>query len=137
MLHWIHNPKKGTKRFVEENVSSMILEPAHPAVQHVLEIAKMNGVRPSDLRSLQQSLNPDKLKEATTSAEIVAQILHVFDALLDDLNFDTPEQDFLIQFAVSIGVPSIKAPQIIKDMYFMLRNEMPAEEIIKTTEIRF
>ncbi len=129
MLHWLYDPKRKIRRFAEENAKARPVATQDPLVLHVMDVANRNGMRPSDVDSLAEELEPEKLVMPTDDKARFAYINYVMNVLLDDLNFDSAEKDFLKELAVEIGLPIDKAPYLIRSIYEGLKTETPISEI--------
>lgn len=129
MLHWLYDPKRQIRRFAEENVKPRPKPVTDVRIMEVMEMAANNGMKQSDIDSLAEELDASKLEMPKTNKEKAEQLLYLMEILLDDLNFDSAEKDFLKEFSVNIGFPIQKAPQIIREVYNNLKIETPHSEI--------
>lgn len=131
MLHWLYDPKRQIRRFAEENVKPRPKAVTDVRIMEVMEMALNNGMKQSDIDSLAGELEASKLEIPKNSQEKAEQLLYLMEILLDDLNFDAAEKDFLKEFSVNIGFPVQKAPVIIREVYSNLKIETPHSEISK------
>lgn len=129
MLHWLYDPKRKIRRFAEENVKAKPVPVKDERVLKLMEMATNNGMRPSDVDSLAEELEPERLEIPTSNEGKFEYILYLMNALLDDLNFDAAEKDFLKDVAVYIGLPIDKSPYLIRAIYDGLKTETPINEI--------
>jgi len=129
MLHWLYDPKRKIRRFAEENAKARPEAVNDPLVLHIMKLASQNGMRPSDVDSLAEELDPEKLAIPTDNEGRFEYINYIMNVLLDDLNFDSAEKDFLKELAIEIGLPIEKIPYLIKVIYDGLKTEIPLTEI--------
>jgi len=129
MLHWLYDPKRKIRRFAEENAKAKPEASNDPLVLHIMDLATNNGMRPSDVESLAEELDPLKLGAPSDNNAKFDYIHYIMNVLLDDLNFDAAEKDFLKELAVEIGIPVEKAPYLIRALYEGLKTETSLSEI--------
>ena len=129
MLHWLYDPKRQIRRFAEENVKPKPKPVTNLRILEVINMASNNGMKQSDIDSLAEELKAEFLEKPKNSIEKAEQLLYLMEILLDDLNFDAAEKDFLKEFSVNIGFPITKSPQIIREAYNNLKIETPHNEI--------
>ncbi len=134
MLHWLYDPHRKLKRFVEENIKAKAEPIRHPYVLHIMEMAKENGMRPSDVNSLAEELIPENLTPPANEHERYELMRYIMEILLDDLNFDDAEKDFLKCFAVEIGYPIERVAFVIREIYNGMKNENSETEIVEAVE---
>ncbi len=131
MLHWIYNPTRKVKRaFDELDREKKVHDSEHNVIQDVLQMAKENGLRPSDIKSLEHEIDAEHLVTPTTTLERINQLIYMEKIMMADLNMDTAELDFLIEFARYIQLPSDICPLIVRDIYFDMRAEKTDPEIV-------
>lgn len=133
MLHWLYDPNRKLRRFAEENIKGRVVV-TDPKVLEITEMANRNGMRQSDINSLAEELDPEKLIQPANDFERYGLLNYMMNLLLDDLNLDGAERDFLKEFAVKIGYPVEKAPFIIREIYNGLKNEESESEIKHSVE---
>jgi hypothetical protein len=129
MLHWLYNPNREIKRFVDENIKGKPKDPKSAKAKAIKSMAEINGMRPSDVDSLISELDPKKIHHPKNDEERIDQLFYMMGLLLDDLNFDVAEKDFINEFAKEIEIPVAKVPYIIMEIYNGLKNETPEDEI--------
>jgi hypothetical protein len=129
MLHWLYNPNRPIKRFVDENSKPKPATAKNAKVRQIMELAAINGMRPSDVDSLAASLDPKKLTIPQTEHDRLIMLEYMINILLDDLNLDSAEEDFLKDFGVSIGYPIEKVPLLVREVYNGMKNENTESEI--------
>lgn len=138
MFQWIYNPNRKRKHFIDENVKKdENADDRDYRVKQIYKIASDNGMKQSEINSLMREIDHEKLRQPQNNNEKVDLLIYIMNLLLDDLNFDATEQDFIREYAVSIlEIPVKIAPFVIREIYFSLRNEISDEEIIqKSVEI--
>lgn len=132
MLHWIYNPTRKIKRaFDELDRQKKTHTSEHNIIQDVLLMAKENGLRPSDIKSLEHEIDAELLTTPTNNLERINQLIYMEKIMMADLNMDSAELDFLIEFARYIQLPSDIAPLIVRDIYFDMRAEKSDAEIVE------
>ena len=129
MLHWLYDPNREIKRFMDENVKEKPKTIKASKVKDIMSMAEANGMYSSDINSLISEINPEKLHHPKNHTERIDQMFYMMTLLLDDLNLDAAEKDFLKEFALSIDIPLTEAPYIIMEIYNGLKYETPEEEI--------
>ncbi|TAF74131.1 MAG: hypothetical protein EAZ53_10460 [Bacteroidetes bacterium] len=133
MLHWIYNPTRKVKRAFDEldREKKIHDQEDHNIIQDILQMAKENGLRPSDIKSLEHEIDAEFLVTPTNNLERLNQLIYMEKIMMADLNMDTAELDFLIEFARFIHLPSDIAPLIVRDIYFDMRAEKTDLEIVE------
>jgi hypothetical protein len=129
MLHWLYDPKRKIKRFVEENMKARPTPKDDPQIAKILELASDYGMRPSDVDTLAEMLEPSKLKLPQNDTERFDNVYYIMTLLLEDQNFDAAERDFVNQYAIELGYGVSNATFVIREMYNGLRADLPVEEI--------
>lgn len=133
MLHWIYNPNRKVKRaFDELDREKKVHNQDQNIIQDILLMAKENGLRPSDIKSLEHEIDAEHLITPTNTLERINQLIYMEKIMMADLNMDTAELDFLIEFARFIQLPSDICPLIVRDIYFEMRAEKNDTEIVET-----
>lgn len=130
MLHWLYDPRRKIKRAFDEVDSLKKDHHGNVIVKDILLMAKENGLRPSDLKSLEQEIDLQKLVVPITNFERMEQLIYMEKIMMADLNMDTAELDFLIEYARYLKLPSEIAPLLVRDIYFEMRAEKSDHEII-------
>jgi hypothetical protein len=130
MLHWIYDPRRKIKRNFDEVDREKKDHTENDIIKDVLQMAKENGLRPSDIKSLEDEIDPTKIAEPTNNFERMQQLIYMEKIMMADLNMDTAELDFLIEYARYLKLPSDSAPTLVRDIYFEMRAEKTDKDII-------
>lgn len=134
MFHWLYDPKRKIKRFLDEELGEKKKLDEHLSTNtilvDILQMAKENGLRPSDIVSLEHEIDPKKVIKPTNGIERVEQLLYLLKIILADLNLDIAEYDFLIAYGRYLDLPLDTISKMVKDMYQQLKLEKKDKEIL-------
>ncbi|TAG57255.1 MAG: hypothetical protein EAZ27_03090 [Cytophagales bacterium] len=137
MLHWLYDPRRKINRAFDDLDREKKKHDGHEVIRDILLMAKENGLRPSDLKSLEHEIEPSKIIFPNDNFERMYQLIYMEKIMMADLNMDTAELDFLIEYARYIELPFAIAPLLVRDIYFEMRDEKSDKDIILNMMKRF
>jgi len=134
MLHWLYDPRRKLKRYLDDVLGEKKKLDEHlnsnTILVDILRLAKENGLRTSDVVSLEHEIDPSKIVKPTNGIEKVEQLLYLLKIVLADLNLDVAEYDFLIAYGRYLELPFDVISLMVKDMYQQLKLEKKDREIL-------
>jgi hypothetical protein len=131
MYYWFGKRNKELRSHILEYLNLLTADTKqHPKkIAKIVSIAKNSGMRSSEIKSLINEVDPNKVKWPETNDEQFNQLYYLINLILKDEFFNTEEFDFCIEMATVIGYNRPEAATIVREIYNGIKTEMKEPEI--------